>query len=259
VHPGEAEIDPTVYERDGAICVRGLVSPRELDSLREGIEENLRSPSPLAIIASKPDDPGRFVEDFCNWQRFPAYENFFRTSRVTSVAKALMRTHTIRFYHDHLLVKEAGTKQPTPWHQDQPYYNVSGRQVISAWIPVDPVARTSTLEFAAGSHNGEWLMPRTFMDREAKWFPEGTLQDIPPDPQPVIGWGLEPGDVVFFHALTLHRSAGSATRRRVVSFRYMGDDVRHAPRRWRTSPPFDGLAEELPDGAEMEHPLFPLL
>jgi hypothetical protein len=35
--------------------------------------------------------------------------------------------------------------------------------------------------------------------------------------------------------------------------------ARHAPRAWRTSPPFDGLDAELPAGAPMDHPLFPVV
>ncbi len=253
------DLEVADFERDGALCIRGLLSPNEIALLTSGIERNLAEPSPLAIVASRPDDPGRFVEDFCNWPRIAEYEEFIRDSLVSRVAQQLMRAEHVRFYHDHLLVKAAGTRQPTPWHQDQPYYNVSGRQVISMWIAVDPVPRESTLEFAAASHHGEWLMPRTFMDREAKWFPEGSLQDIPADPQPIIGWAVEPGDVIAFHALALHRSAGSATRRRVISFRFLGDDARHAVRRWRTSPPFEGLEAELADGSIMDHPRFPLL
>jgi hypothetical protein len=45
--------------------------------------------------------------------------------------------------------------------------------------PVDPVSRAATLELAAGSHLGPWLMPRTFMDDEAQWFPEGALAELP--------------------------------------------------------------------------------
>ena len=33
----------------------------------------------------------------------------------------------------------------------------------------------------------------------------------------------------------------------------------HAPRPWTTSPPFPGLEDELPAGAPMDHPLFPVL
>jgi hypothetical protein len=39
----------------------------------------------------------------------------------------------------------------------------------------------------------------------------------------------------------------------------MSAEARHAPRRWTTSPPFDGLDAELPAGAAMDHPLFPVV
>jgi hypothetical protein len=45
----------------------------------------------------------------------------------------------------------------------------------------------------------------------------------------------------------------------VLSLRYLAADARHAPRRWRTSPLFEGLDRELPAGAEMNHPLFPVV
>ena len=59
--------------------------------------------------------------------------------------------------------------------------------------------------------------------------------------------------------LTLHAARGvtGTNRRRVFSVRFLGDDITHAPRRWRTSPEFPGLDAELPAGAPMNHPLFP--
>jgi hypothetical protein len=67
------------------------------------------------------------------------------------VAAALLATPQPRFYHDHVLVKEAGTVQRTPWHQDQPYYNVDGHGV-SAWIATDPVPEGGSLELVADTH-----------------------------------------------------------------------------------------------------------
>jgi ectoine hydroxylase-related dioxygenase (phytanoyl-CoA dioxygenase family) len=161
-----------------------------------------------------------------------------------------------------MLTKEGGTRQRTPWHQDQPYSNIDGRMNCSFWIPVDPVSRDSTLEFVAGSHLGPWYMPRSFMDEQAKWFPEGSLHDIPNidvrrDQFEILGWEMEPGDAVAFHMLTLHSAAGADQRRRVFSVRVIGDDIRHAPRPWKTSPDFPGL--DLPAGAEMDSELFPML
>lgn len=234
------------FARDGAVCVRNAVSPPLLARVASAVDANLADPSDLAQVASDQSDPGRFVEDFCNWQRFPEYHELAAT--MAPIAGALMASTTVRLYHDHLLVKEAGTRQPTPWHQDQPYYDVEGRQVISMWLPVDPVPRASTLEFVAGTHLGPWLMPRTFMQRESKWFPEGSLAEVPPidddrDAFPILGWSLQPGDAVFFHALTLHGSRGSATRRRVISIRFLGDDAYRVERRWRCSPPLPADAE----------------
>lgn len=151
--PSDAEI--AAFQRDGAVCLRGVVSSAELEQLTRGVDRNLADPSELAIEATKPGEPGRFLEDFCNWQRIEEYEHYVRESSIAQVVGALM-----------------------------------------------------------GSS---------------------------------------------FHALTLHRSDGSAQRRRVVSFRFMGDDATHAVRRWRTSPPFAGLADELADGNPMDHPLFPML
>ena len=251
------------YERDGAVCVRGAFTAAQIDLARAAIEANLADLSPLAKRAS-PGDDGAFVEDFCSWTRIPAIERFARESPAAAIAAELTGATTVRLYHDHVLVKEPGTRQRTPWHQDLPYYNVAGTQNVSMWIPVDPVPRASTLEVLAGSHRGPWFMPRTFLDGQAKWFPEGSLAELPTiaddDPR-ILAWELEPGDAVCFHMLALHGAGGvsGTARRRVLSLRWLGDDMVHAPRAWTTSPPFPGLAAELPAGAPLDHPLFPVI
>lgn len=253
------------YWRDGAVCVRRAFSPESIELARRAIETNLASLSPAAKRAST-DEDGAFIEDFCNWQRIPELEEFIRTSGAAQIALELMGSSVVRLYHDHVLVKEPGTRQRTPWHQDLPYYNVEGRLNVSMWCPVDPVPRSSTLEFVLGSHLGPWFMPRSFLDGEAKWFPDGSLAELPdidgsPDRHTVVGWDLEPGDAVFFHMLTLHAAGGvdGPNRRRVLSLRFLGDDMVHTPRRWTTSPPFPGLVDELPVGGPLDHPLFPVL
>ena len=253
------------FAADGAVCVRRVLDAAELVDAAAAIEAVLASPSPLAQVASAPGDPGAFTEDFCRWQQIPAIERLARHSRVPAIAATLMGTDQVRFYHDHVLVKEGGTRQRTPWHQDQPYYNVDGPGV-SAWIPVDPVPAAGCLEIVAGTHRGPWLMPRTFLLREARWFPEGSLAEIPDieaerDGFDIRRFDLEPGDAIFFDFLSVHGAPGFpfSGRRLVLSLRYLSADARHAPRAWRTSPPFDGLDPELAPGAVMNHPLFPVV
>jgi ectoine hydroxylase-related dioxygenase (phytanoyl-CoA dioxygenase family) len=253
------------FASDGVVCVRQVLNASELADAVAAIDAVLADPGPLAQVASGPDDPGTFTEDFCRWQQIPAIERLARYSRVPAIAAALLGTEQVRFYHDHVLVKEGGTRQPTPWHQDQPYYNVDGPGV-SAWIPVDPVPAGGCLEIVAGTHRGPWLIPRTFLLREAKWFPEGSLAEIPDieadrDAYDIRRFDLEPGDAIFFDFLSVHGAPGYpfSGRRRVLSLRYLSAAARHAPRAWRTSPPFDGLDAELPAGAVMDHSLFPLV
>ena len=257
----QADID--AFERDGAVLLRGLLTPGEVETLRAGVERNLASLGPLGMNATKPGEPGAFVEDFRNWQRIPEYEQVFRTSALAPVAGALTRSRAVRLFHDHLLVKEPGTLDRSPWHQDQPYYPIDGSQTVSFWMPLDPVSRPSTLEFVAGSHaEGKWYMPRSFVKGTAMVFDEGALEEVPDveadrDAWPIVGWAMEPGDAVAFNMLTLHAAAGSPTRRRVVSLRLIGDDVRWAPRPHRTSPPYPEV--DLPAGAPLEHDVFPEL
>ncbi len=151
----------------------------------------------------------------------------------------------------------------TPWHQDQPFYCIDGSQTISFWIPLDPVSRPAAVEFVAGTHSGKWFMPRSFLAGNALVFDEGTLEEVPDveadrDAFPILGWEMQPGDAVAFNMLTLHAAGPADRRRRAVSFRLIGDDVRYGPRPHRTSPPFPGLEEELAGGrADARRPAVP--
>src|SRR3984885_339526 len=200
------------FARDGVAWLRSVLDPGQLAAAADAIEAVLASPGPLAQVASGADDPGVFVEDFCRWQDIPQIEQLARYSQVPALAAALMATPQVRFYHDHVLVKEGRTRQHTPWHQDQPYYNVDGRGV-SAWITVDPVPEDGCLELVAGSHRGPWLMPRTFLNSEARWFPEGSLAELPdidanPGAFDIRRLALQPGDAIFFAFLTVHGAPG---------------------------------------------------
>jgi ectoine hydroxylase-related dioxygenase (phytanoyl-CoA dioxygenase family) len=265
--PAEKISNETIdtYRRDGVVLVRGVLSPAEVETARAAIEHVLAAPGPLSQVASRPGDRGSFIEDFRRWNDVAEIEQLARSSAAARIAAELMGSAQVRLYHDHVLVKEGGTEQRTPWHQDQPYYNVDGPGV-SAWIPVDHVPEGGCLELVAGTHRGPWLMPRTFLTGQAKWFPDGTLGELP-DIEADRGayelrrYDMQPGDAIFFDFLTVHGAPGFPFdgRRRVLSLRYLSEQARHAPRRWPTSPPFPGLDAELAPGAPMDHPLFPVV
>ncbi len=110
-------------------------------------------------------------------------------------------------------------------------------------------------------HNGAVCLRRLLTPGQVAVLRAGVDLNLARPSARCRGWDPEPGDVVGFHMLTLHAAAGVSGphRRRVFSVRFLGDDIRHAPRRWRTSPEFPGLSEQLAPGAPMQHALFPLL
>ncbi len=140
------------FERDGAICLRGLFELHWLEALATGLEKNFLDPGPDSSRYTPGGEPGGFYDDYCNWHRIEEYRRFVLHSPAAEIAGRLMRSTCARIYHEHVLVKEPGTQEVTPWHHDLPYYGVEGDQLASIWLPLDPVPQAICPEFVAGSH-----------------------------------------------------------------------------------------------------------
>jgi ectoine hydroxylase-related dioxygenase (phytanoyl-CoA dioxygenase family) len=258
--------DLEAYERDGAVALRRVLAPEWIELLAAGVERNLKEPGPYAKRYTPAGNPGLFFGDYCNWQRIPEYREFMTKSPAAALAAELMRSKKVNLYHEHILVKEPGTLEPTPWHHDQPYYPVDGRQLVSLWIPLDPVPRSTCVEYVAGSHRwGKWYTPARFVDGNAHPDTDAATQRPPDidrerDRHTLLGWDLEPGDCIAFHALTLHGAPGNAmaTRRRAFAARFTGDDARYTPRPGFMSPPPPATGAPEP-GAPMDSDAFPVV
>jgi ectoine hydroxylase-related dioxygenase (phytanoyl-CoA dioxygenase family) len=261
-----SKTDIRTYESDGFVALRNVLPPHTLEMLQQGVDKNLASPSAWANDYSPQDSSGRFFDDYVSWQRISEFADAALRTVLPQIAGELMGTSSPRFFHEHVLVKEPGTATPTPWHHDDPYYGIEGLDNVSLWIPLDPVPAPIALRFSLGSH----LLPRRFI-------PNGFVDDSPytkaaagcelfPTAEELEDLGdtvvcpAVPGDVVAFHFRTLHSAPGTinhASRRRVISMRYLGDDARWITRPWKTSPPFE--PEGLNDGDELDDARFPII
>jgi hypothetical protein len=262
-------VDDSIFERyraDGAVLLRDAVAPQWLDLLAEGVEYNRHHPSEWSHWYTDPDEAVGFWSDYVTWPRVEQYRRVVYESGLAAVAGSLMASSSVRFFHEHVLVKEPGAAEPTPWHHDDPYYGIDGVQNVSMWIALDEVPASSGLQFIAGSHRwGRRFVPRRFIDQTPYGIADEQFELLPPADellagQQVIGWDVQPGDVVAFHFRTLHGAPGNrlTTPRRAVSLRWLGDDARFGVRPWATSPPFEpaGLVE----GSHLgDDPRFPLI
>ena len=250
------------FQRDGAVVLRGVFT-RWVATLRQGVETLMAEPSPLERSYLPADGSAKFFQDLCNWQRIAPFEDFVRHSPAAALAADLMGSHSARFFHDHVLVKEPGTSLVTPWHQDTPYYCVDAPHHVSFWIPLDPVPRETSLECVAGSHRwGVTHKPQRFDGTDLYAADErAPVPDIDAnrDAYRILGWALEPGDAVAFAFNVLHGAPANTqpTRRRIFSARWVGDGAVFVDRKGKGSPPFRHLT--LADGAPLEGPDFPVV
>ncbi len=250
------------FQEHGAVLIKGLFA-EYVDVIREGIDINLQQPGEYAAENLTSGESGRFFDDYCNWQRIAPFRQVAFESGVGEVAANLMGSQTAQLFHDHVLVKEAGTSKPTPWHQDSPYYFVEGKHTVSFWVPVDPVS-DATLRCVAGSHRWESpVLPVKWL-KEDSFYPDESQYRPVPDPDAesdmtVLEWPMAPGDAVAFHFRTLHGARGnqSSQRRRAFSLRVTGDDARYVTRPGKTSPPFPG--HDMNDGDQLREDWFPVI
>ncbi|NOX32060.1 MAG: phytanoyl-CoA dioxygenase [Actinobacteria bacterium] len=261
--------DIAAFDRDGAICLRQVVDTDWLDSLAVGLAKNFADPGPDSTVYTPDGEPGGFYDDYCNWQRIPEYEDFIVNSTVGQIAGEMMSSTTCRIYHEHVIVKEPGTQEVTPWHHDLPYYGLDGDQLCSVWLPLDPVQQSVCPQFVAGSHrNGQMYYPRLFISHENYGADVDGYATVPnidaaigtPDEPTLLSWDLKRGDCIVFHMRTLHGAPGTGqltTPRRAFSTRWLGDDARFGVRAWATSPPFADV--RLTPGEPMDHPNFPIV
>lgn len=254
------------FTRDGVIKLEAAFDLPWIEKLRDGVAQNFAEPSEFACQYTPEGEPGGFYDDYCNWARIDGYREFLEASPAAEIAGRLMGSDAARIYHEHVLVKEAGTREISPWHQDLPYYGVEGEKLCSIWLPLDNVPLEACPEFVKGSHqSGERYIPKKFVSHKAYGDKQSGYADTPDieadrSAYNIVSWDMQLGDCIVFHMATLHGAPGTAelkSRRRAFSTRWLGDDARFFTRPWETSPPFPEL--QLEEGQAMNVPSFPML
>lgn len=104
-------------------------------------------------------------------------------------------------HHNCIMTKEPRFSSDTGWHQDVRYWSFERPDLVSVWLALGPERKENgCLQVIPGSHRQAY--PRSSFD-DALFF----RSDLPEN-QPVLDQReyaeLNPGDVLFFHAKTLH-------------------------------------------------------
>ena len=253
--------EAAAFHRDGAVLVRAVLPPEWVERLRVGLDAAIAMPDALS------ENLGTLRVDQFPAARAPELRSIIEESPVAEIVGRALES-PVRFYMDQLFYKPAGRFPATPWHQDTCYYNITGHDLIRAWVSPDRVPRNVSLEVVRGSHlwnatysplagrdpatsasaramldNARPDRPMLGAEAYADWTYWSGIRDeslplVPDieahrDSYDILGWDYEPGDVLLFHGNLLHSALGdvvSPNPRRAHASLWAGRDVRYLHR-----------------------------
>ena len=257
------------FHQDGAVLIKGILEPKWLDLIESGLEWAEANPDGMSTGVDRPLRIDQFPA-----RQSEALADAMRDSPIAEIVGTVLGS-SVRFYMDQMFYKPAGLIAPSAWHQDTCYYNVTGHDLVRAWVCVDPVPRDASLEVVRGSHlwnvtyrppvgkdpasdpesaaqtdaahqRGERLIGKDAFENWT-YFDSFSDPSLPPLPNiedargsfDILGWDYEPGDVILFHGHILHGARGgieSTTGRRAHASLWAGSDVHYLHRRGQIIP-----------------------
>ncbi len=239
---GSFTLAAAALQRDGAICLPGIIPTQELGLLETCFDWSLAHKSDNANdFAATESHPGRFYADINN-PLIPLggtpYDDLLLHSQLSEALSQMWQSDHVWFLYEQVLLKEGAAARRTPWHQDSSYLPIVGDMLAVMWLPLDPLPAAHALEFVQGSHRGPLYNGSAFdpSDDTAPIFSDAQMPRLPNieaerDHWPILHWDVMPGDALVFHPATLHGGAPTLDqmRRRTLSLRFFGDDARYQP------------------------------
>ena len=231
------EEEIATFALEGVVFLPAIISPEFVETMAAPVERALISPETADVGAFAGGGPAPVFRAGSNhWRVDPDFERFACSGPIPGVAAALLESKEIWLYEDSVLVKEPGTPFKTEFHTDSAYFHVAGSQAATFWIPLDKAdASTGAVQYVRRSHLWDrdfrpnlFTIPDPIPGTEGEIVPE--ILGDPELREQLVGFELVPGDVVVHHYRTLHGSPMNSSvtrRRRAISLRYCGDDIRY--------------------------------
>jgi phytanoyl-CoA hydroxylase len=233
--------DVARFERDGFLIAPGLTDAATVaemkritaDGVARGIEPieyeaDLHYPGAPESRTATGGQTARRLKQALG--RGPVFLEWLSRPEVLGRLRQLLGPQIIcpLAHHNCIMTKQPAFSSDTGWHQDIRYWSFERPNLVSVWIALgEERLENGGLLVIPGSHRLTY-QARQFDD--AKFFradlPEN--QALIASRVPVV---LHPGDVLFFHCLTLHAASRNLTTEPKLSvvFTFRGGDNRPLP------------------------------
>ena len=209
------------FRRDGFIKLPNVLSPGAVVRLREELIRLLSKTFPESNRSN------RFLSLEMMWIESSIIRRYVLSPRIAKIAADLLNIRSIRLYHDNALSKEPGCGR-TPWHYDDHHFPLETNDVVTAWMPAQPVpAAMGPLSFAKPLSVFNLVKNINFNKNDTSYDKKVAevfkANDVTIDSEP-----FEIGEASFHHNLSFHTAGDNRTSqsRIVLANTYFADGAR---------------------------------
>ena len=209
------------FRRDGFIRLPNVLSPAAVFRLRKELIHLLNKTFPENNRAN------RFLSLEMMWIESPIIRQYVLSPRIAKISADLLSVKSVRLYHDNALSKEPGCGR-TPWHYDDHHFPLETNDVVTAWMPAQPVPLSmGPLSFAKPLNVFNLVKNITFNKNDTSYDKKVTeifkANNVSIDSKP---FGI--GEASFHHNLSFHTAGNNRTSqsRIVLANTYFADGAR---------------------------------
>lgn len=208
LHPTEAQ--RAAFAAQGHLTVRAALDPAVVTAAAPVLTAAFAEHRGVVLpVADRPTAYDRaFVQQVNLGDREPAVAALTRCCRLASFAADLLDADGLHLFVEDAFFKEPGSER-TPWHQDASAIPIEADAIVTAWIPLLPVAPgQGALQFAQGSHRDGLAGPVDISEQTEAAF-QRLVHDAGYPVHTVPA--LTPGDVSFHAGATIHAAGANPT------------------------------------------------
>lgn len=194
----------SAFERDGYIVLKNFFSGDEIAALADCAARDRRLDQ--NAFGRSDGEGGTIRLSVWNHPTDTIYGAIARSESLVGCAEALLGGE-VYHYHSKMIMKDARVGGAWAWHQDYGYWYQNGvlfPELVSAFIAVDPCTRENgCVQVLRGSHR-LGRVDHILTGDQAGADPD-RVEEIMQRLE-LVYVEMDPGDVLLFHANTLHRS-----------------------------------------------------
>lgn len=220
------------FKTSGFLLIRNYADPKRCDQIREKALEHLAQkiePIESEEEYLQKESSSTTVRRLRQvYDRDPLFAQWMTNPDIRPALEQLLgeEPRLLLAHHNSIMTKLPQKSSVTSWHQDIRYWHYENDNLLSVWLSLgDEYLENGLLEFIPGSHKMHFT-PEQFDE-------QSSFRDDLPQNQEIISkrvhYELHKGDIVLFHAKTLHYANQNSESTPKISFVYSVRGVSNKP------------------------------